>query len=562
METGKTGLLNLARLMKSRGIKHLIISPGSRNAPVVTVFCSDPFFNCLVIVDERSAAFFALGMALSLQKPIAIVCTSGSAALNYAPAVAEAFYQKVPLLVLTADRPVEWIDQGDGQTIRQKDVFKNYVKASYELPERIHSRDELWHNDRLISEALNACILPQPGPVHLNLPFTEPLYGFPLDSTHQPKIINILQTNNILSSVQLADLEKIWRQSNRRMILVGQQHPDHNTKNWLVKLAQDPSVVILTETTSNLNHPSFIRTIDRSLAVIGKDTKNYEPDLLISFGGHVVSKKIKAFLRSAEIKNHWHIDPVDFQMDTFQHLSLGIPVKPTVFLEAFVPRLQDGSGDFASQWQAVNACSKALHQEFLNSAPWSDMVVFNTIFKELPPHYTLHLANSTPVRYTQLFDFDSEIKCFSNRGTSGIDGCTSTAAGACFAKDDPTLLITGDLAFFYDSNALWNKHLSPMLRIIVINNQGGGIFRFIDGPEKTGLLENYFEARHQTSAKPLAEMNELDYLEASNLNELQEQLPVFFAPSKRPVILEIKTPPEISSEQLKQYFSYIAASKV
>ncbi len=562
METDKPGLLSLAKLLKARGIKHLVVSPGSRNAPVVSVFCNDPFFNCLVIVDERSAAYFALGMALSLQKPVAIVCTSGSAALNYAPAVAEAFYQKVPLLVLTADRPVEWIDQGDGQTIRQKEVFKNYVKASYELPERIHSRDELWYNDRLISEALNACLLPQPGPVHLNLPFIEPLYGFPLDSAHQPKAINTLQTRNLISSEQLSEINTIWQQSKKKMILVGQQHPDHTTKNWLVKLAKDPSVVILTETTSNLNHPSFIQTIDRNLAVIGKDTKNYEPDLLISFGGRVVSKKIKAFLRQTEIKNHWHIDPVDFQMDTFQHLSLGIPVKPADFLEAFVPRLQDGSGDFASHWQAVNACSKVLHQEFLNSAPWSDIVAFKTIFKELPHHYTLHLANSTPVRYAQLFDFESEIKCFSNRGTSGIDGCTSTAAGACFAKEEPTLLITGDLAFYYDSNALWNKHLSPMLRIIVINNQGGGIFRFIDGPEKTGLLENYFEARHQTSAKPLAEMNQLNYLEASNLDELHEQLPVFFAPSKRPVILEIKTPPETSSEQLKQYFSYIAASKV
>jgi 2-succinyl-5-enolpyruvyl-6-hydroxy-3-cyclohexene-1-carboxylate synthase len=562
METDKPGLLSLAKLMKARGIKHLVVSPGSRNAPVVSVFCNDPFFDCLVIVDERSAAFFALGMALSLQQAVAIVCTSGSAALNYAPAVAEAFYQKVPLIVLTADRPVEWIDQGDGQTIRQKEVFRNYVKASFELPERINSKDELWYNDRLISEALNACYLPQPGPVHLNLPFTEPLYGFPLDSAHQPKAINTFQTRNLISSEQLSELNTIWQQSKRKMILAGQQHPDHNTRNWLEKLAQDPSVVVLTETTSNLNHPDFIQTIDRCLAVIGKATKSYEPDLLISFGGHIVSKKIKTFLRQSAIRHHWHIDSVDFQMDTFQHLSLGIPVKPADFLEAFVPQLQAGSGDFASQWQAVNIYSKTLHQEFLNSAPWSDIVVFNTIFKELPPHYTLHLANSTPVRYAQLFDFDSEIKCFSNRGTSGIDGCTSTAAGACLAKDEPTLLITGDLAFFYDSNALWNKHLSPMLRIIVINNQGGGIFRFIDGPEKTGLLENYFEARHQTSAKPLAEMNQLDYLEASNLNELQEQLPVFFAPSKRPVILEIKTPPEISSEQLKQYFSYIAASKV
>ena len=561
METEKTGLLSLARLMKDHGIKHLIVSPGSRNAPIVSVFCNDPFFNCLVIVDERSAAFFAFGMALSLQKPVAIVCTSGSAALNYAPAIAEAYYQKVPLLVLTADRPVEWIDQGDGQTIRQKDVFRNYIKASVELPERIHSSDDLWYNDRLISEAINAASYPVAGPVHLNMPFTEPLYGFSLKTEHQPKAVNLINIRHILPANELKTLNEIWKNSKGKMILVGQQHPTHTTRQWLEKLAQDPSVVLLSETTSNLNHPSFIQTIDRCLSVIGKDVKSFEPDLLISFGGHIVSKKIKAFLRQAEVKHHWHIDPVDFEMDTFQHLTTGIPMDPADFLEAFVPILPEGSGDFAKKWKSANDCSKVLHQDFLSAASWSDIVAFGEIFKALPSTYALHLANSTPVRYAQLFDFEREIKCFSNRGTSGIDGCTSTAAGACFANAEPSLLITGDLAFFYDSNALWNNYLNPLFRIIVINNQGGGIFRFIDGPSETGLLECYFEARHHTSANSLAEMNQLDYLTASDLDELKEQLPRFFAPSQKAVILEINTPPEDSSEQLKQYFRFIAASK-
>lgn len=561
MENAKTGLLSLAKLMKARGIKHLIVSPGSRNAPVVSVFCNDPFFECLVIVDERSAAFFALGMALSLQKPVAVVCTSGSAALNYAPAVAEAFYQKVPLLVLTADRPVEWIDQGDGQTIRQKEVFKNYVKASFELPESINSKDDLWYNDRLISEAINATTFPDAGPVHLNLPFTEPLYGFQLESDHQPKLI---ETGNVKQTLPNSMLEKLkagWQQSKRKMILVGQQHPSHQTKQWLEKLAADPTVVILTETTSNLNHPHFIQTIDRCLALIGSERNSYEPDLLISFGGHVVSKKIKSFLRQAAIQNHWHIDAVDFQMDTYQHLTIGLPMNPEVFLESFVPEAPKGTGDFAAKWHGLNECSKKLHQEFLQTASWSDITVFDEIFKAIPPEYSLHLANSTPVRYAQLFDFESEIKCYSNRGTSGIDGCTSTAAGACFANNEPTLLITGDLAFFYDSNAFWNNHISSQLRVIVINNQGGGIFRFIDGPKNTGLLENYFEARHQTSAKPIAELNRLRYFEANNSGELKNVLPQFFSPSESAVILEIKTPPEVSSEQLIHYFRFISTSK-
>ncbi|MDA3942126.1 MAG: 2-succinyl-5-enolpyruvyl-6-hydroxy-3-cyclohexene-1-carboxylic-acid synthase [Bacteroidetes bacterium] len=557
-DNDKSGLLNLARLMKKRGIKHLIISPGSRNAPVVSVFCNDPFFECLVIVDERSAAFFALGIAMKLQKPAAIVCTSGSAALNYAPAVAEAYYQHVPLIILTADRPVEWIDQGDGQTIRQKEVFRNYVKASYELPETIRSQDDRWFNDRLVSEALNAAIFPTAGPVHINLPFTEPLYGFSMETENEPKTIDIAETGHTLSAKTITSLKKDWEKTSRKLILVGQQFPGHNTSDLLEKLANFGDVVVLTETTSNLNNPRFISTIDRCLAAIGKDTEAYEPELLVTFGGHIVSKKIKTFLRNAAIKTHWHIDPVDWQMDTYQHLTTGIPMKADAFLEQLMPKLYSSKNNFNAIWQHANTKAAEHHHSFIAQAKYSDLKVFDMLLNTIPQHYDIHLANSTPVRYAQLFDFKKSYNFYSNRGTSGIDGCSSTAVGSCFAVQKPSLLITGDLAFFYDSNAFWNPYVSPFLKVIIINNQGGGIFRFIDGPAKTGLLESHFEARHQTRAKNLAATYGLHYFEADSLESLTKILPEFYKPQSKAALLEIQTPPEASSEQLVTYFKFMA----
>jgi len=557
----KSGLLALAKLMKIRGIKHLIVSPGSRNAPVVSVFCDDPFFECLVIVDERSAAFFALGMALKLQTPVAIVCTSGSAALNYAPAIAEAFYQRLPLIVLTADRPVEWIDQGDGQTIRQKEVFRNYVKASFELPETIRSKDDRWYNDRLISEALNAAMYPSPGPVHINLPFTEPLYGFSLEIVNEPKNIQTVELAETLKPKTRTDLHQIWQQSARKMILVGQQFSQHQTEKQLHQISEYEDVIILTETTSNLHNPEFINTIDRCLAVIGKESENFEPDLLLTFGGHVVSKRIKAFLRNANIKAHWHIDPVNWQTDTYQKLTLGIPMLAKDFLAQFSHGLSGQKSDYKKLWQAVENKSAEMHQQIIDNGPYSDIKVFDTLIKEIPEHYEIHLANSTPVRYAQLFDYKFPYQFFSNRGTSGIDGCSSTAVGACFISQKPSLLISGDLAFFYDSNAFWNPYVSPLLKVVVINNQGGGIFRFIDGPAKTGLLETYFEARHQTTAMHLAETYQLNYFTADSISSLIKVLPEFFAAQNKAALLEIHTPPEASSEQLLAYFRCIGSGK-
>lgn len=555
----KTGLLHLAATMHRRGIHHLIISPGSRNAPIVTVFNQLAGMECLSITDERSAAFFALGLAQQLHQPVAIACTSGSAALNYAPAIAEAFYQKIPLIVLTADRPLEWIDQGDGQTIRQQNVFANYIRKSVQLPQAIHHADDLHYNDRLISEALNACLHPAPGPVHINIPFTEPLYGFDHKLRTKPKDFELAQTRISLTEKQLYALAAEWNNYPKKLILVGQMPPDTGMQSWLIHMSQRNDTVVLSETTSNIQHPRFIACIDRSLQAIPPNHADYTPGLLISLGGTVVSKKVKAFLRQAGISAHWHIDPAEWSMDTYQKLSRSIPLEPQRFFEQLMPLMQETESRFAANWQLKAQHTAERHHHFLAGCPYSDLKVFETLLQAIPPGYDVQLGNSTPVRYAQLFEQKAGLHFYSNRGTSGIDGSLSTAVGAAFASQKPTLMITGDQGFFYDSNALWNKYIPANLKIIVINNEGGGIFRFIAGPDRTAYLEDFFEARHQTSAEPIATAFGLDYTATDSLAGLQAALPGFFAPGEKANLLEIKTPAEENAIILRDYFKSLSS---
>ncbi|MBK9291107.1 MAG: 2-succinyl-5-enolpyruvyl-6-hydroxy-3-cyclohexene-1-carboxylic-acid synthase [Bacteroidetes bacterium] len=555
----KSGLLYLATLIRRRGIRRLVVSPGSRNAPIVSVLCNMPGMECYTIVDERSAGFFALGLAQQSGEPVALTCTSGTATLNYGPAVAEAFYQRIPLLLLTADRPPEWVDQADGQTIRQQGLFDLHVRKSVSLPAEVHNEDDLWFAGRLSAEALNALQWPVAGPVHINLPFREPLYNLPAEFPGEIKDISILRGEFLPHPQQLDKLVASWNGSTRKMILVGQMMPDPQVQEAVRLLAADPSVVVLTETTSNLYGHGFVSAIDRSLSVM-PEPEAYEPEILLTLGGQVVSKRIKAFLRKAKNMQHWHVDPAHDSPDTYKHLNIHIPAAPSVFLPLLSGRIQRSESTFRQLWQQLQEKGKQLHDQYLDRCSFGDLKVYEVVFNHLPEDYDLQLSNSTPVRYAQLFDHPHGRRQFANRGTSGIDGSVSTAAGAALASGRPTLLITGDLAFFYDTNGLWHKHLSPDLKIIVIHNGGGGIFRFIDGPSDSGLLERFFEASHRTSAAGLASAYGLHYFVAGDIESLRRSLPAFFAPSDKPSILEVFTPAARSAAMLKCYFKFLASN--
>ncbi|MBT8183730.1 MAG: 2-succinyl-5-enolpyruvyl-6-hydroxy-3-cyclohexene-1-carboxylic-acid synthase [Eudoraea sp.] len=558
---------------KSRGIKDIIISPGSRNAPLTIGFTEDDFFNCYSIVDERCAAFFALGISQQIRQAVALVCTSGSALLNYYPAVSEAFYSDIPLVVISADRPQYKIDIGDGQTIRQEHVFENHIGYSANLkldpkfdretakvgslsPEEVQEFNEAEINAALLIAT------EQKAPVHINIPFEEPLY----DTLKVPPVIpGVVVSANSKENTpgDLADFLELWNSSYKKMILVGTHPPKAIAQPILENLGNDKSVLVFTETTSNLHHPNFFPSIDSIIAPIemmeDKDEhfRDLQPEILLTFGGMIVSKKIKAFLRKYPPKYHWHVDAKK-AYDTFFCLSRHFKMDASAFFSKFLKDAKSNQSDYYQQWDARRSAYLARRELYLSEIPFSDLLAFSIIFKSIPISYQIQLANSSTVRYAQLFNMHPSLTVFSNRGTSGIDGSTSTAIGASLYSSSPTLLLTGDLSFFYDSNGLWNNYMRPDFRIIVINNGGGGIFRILPGKADTEKFETYFETVQNLCIERLCSFYDLEYSSAEDTEDLMRELPQFYQDSKRPKLLEIRTPRTINDNILLNYFDFIS----
>lgn len=547
----------LADLFAKKGLENIVISSGSRNAPIILAFANHPKIKALSVVDERSAAFFALGIAQQTCKGVAIACTSGSAVLNYAPAIAEAYYQKNPLLILTADRPPHMIDIGDGQTLRQENVFSQYVKKSYSLPLDFSEEENFAKVNRIINEAIDNLHFPEPGPVHINIPFDEPLYNTSENGV-EGQVIDTTEPISMVDKKVEDNFVKTWNESKKILVLAGQAPKSEALGKVLSVLTGFLQVVVLTETTSNLYHPDFVDGIDNALSTIHQDNwTDFFPDFLITFGGAIVSKRIKSFLRRAKVGHHWHISVSGEIMDTYFSLSQVVTSEPAAFLKRMLPALKKGEAGYRDRWLQRKNLTLEGRAKYMESIPFCDLKVFETLLDKIPEHSVLHLGNSTPVRYSQLFGSSEKFEYYSNRGVSGIDGQASTASGMAFASSQINTLITGDLGFFYDSNALINLNLTPNFKIILINNGGGGIFRYIPGPDTTKQLEPFFVAKHSWKAEKLVEAFDIHYFKAENLEQLEEALPKFYDNLSRPALLEIFTPEEENARLLRGYFSYL-----
>ncbi len=558
MTSDKKTVSLLADIFVKKGLQEIVLSPGSRNAPIILSFAQHPDIEAVSVVDERSAAFFALGLAQQKQRAVALACTSGSAVLNYAPAIAEAYYQKIPLLVLTADRPANLIDVGDGQTIRQEQVYANYIKKSYTLPESFRSEKEKDRINRLINQAIDQTRFPEPGPVHINLPFDEPLYGL-TENGESGTLLNTFAPPVPLGEEIRKKFLHQWKQSRKTLILAGQEPPSEKRNSLLARLARLPQVAVMTETTSNLHHPDFLDEIDNLIAAIpDEQLPGLQPELLITFGTAIVSKKIKKLLREYPAANHWHFSPSGEKRDTYFCLTDAVAVDAETFLSEMEHTLVPTGGRYRDFCRNQQQRMLEKRKAFLKNTGWCDLKVYEMLFREMPENAFLHLGNSTPVRYAQLFGSLPKFRYFSNRGVSGIDGQVSTAAGTAFAEPGRiNTVITGDLGFFYDSNALMNQNLTPNLKIIVINNGGGDIFRFIPGPDTSNLREKFFAAHHRWKAEKLAAAFDVPYFKAGNQETLRSVLPAFFAESQRPALLEIFTNETENARILKEYFRFL-----
>ena len=544
-------IFDIAEICHQKDIRQAIISPGSRNAPLTIAFARHPEINCYSIPDERSAAFIGLGMSLKSKEPTVLICTSGSAALNYAPAVAEAFFSSVPLLILTADRPPEWLGQLDGQTIYQENVYGKHVKKSFSFPDTPHEANT-WHGHRIINEAINITNEFPKGPVHVNLPFREPFYPTRDISISYSKNIKII-SSQVVKSNYLNDFSDL-KSFKKIVVIAGQQARDQTLTFLLSEVSQQLQIPVICDVISN--HESVKDGIDKQDIFLKDKTihNDLKPDLIITYGLSVISKNLKLFLRANKPEAHWHIqEEGSIAADTFQCLTQVINTSPLSYFKAFVKTistLNQNEPGFYQNWQNINTkCLAVLHKSLAKQTIFNEFKAYQQVLKTIPDSSDLHMANSMAVRYVNFIGIsttDAEVFC--NRGTSGIDGSNSTAVGFASQSERLSVLLTGDMAFLYDRNAFWHNHLTKNIKIVVFNNHGGGIFRMIEGPRNQPEIDTYFETDQRSTSAPVANEFGFEYFQANSYESLDTGLSHLFANENTPAILEIFTDSKINQK--------------
>ena len=557
MYSSKRNINLLTTLLVAHEVRDAVVCPGSRNAPIVHNLNEQPDIRCHPVTDERSAGFYALGIALARRAPVAVCVTSGTALLNLAPAVAEAFYQHVPLVVVSADRPLEWIGQLDGQTLPQGRFLCDFVKKEVTLPAEIHSPSEEWHCNRLLNEALMAMRGAVAGPVHINVPIAEPLFDFSVESQPETRVIrHHYEREGALANT----VARWWMEAERPMAVVGQYLSDGakldgKTAKAAVE-AMEARGVVLSEALCNL--PVGFTRVDEALVAAGDDERLL-PDFILYFGGTLVSKRLRNFLRRAENARVVMACPDGEVADVTMHLTDVVEVSPDSVLKAFAMQKEEVSdsseitldSDYRQRWNQLFEKTDNVVEDY--EPPFSQMAAvryFEQQFEDFYDPFVVHYANSSAVRLANLYA-GHHVYC--NRGVNGIDGSLSTAAGFSVATDDIVFCVTGDLSFFYDQNALWNQNLRGNLRILLLNNGGGGIFRMLPGLERSAARERLVTASHATDAQGICTQNDIGYLKATDMQQMQMGVVTLMtAPRTRPMVLEVVTGAEEDVAALRQ----------
>ena len=558
-------IVNIAELLYRKGVTDVLVSPGSRSAPLTLAVARHPHLRVHVRADERSAGFVALGVAQQTERTVAVICTSGSAVYNLAPAVVEAYFQRVPLLLLTADRPHEWLHQQDGQTMHQPGVFGAHVKRSYDLPADYAHADSRWFIERTVNEAILLSQQQPVGPVHINVPLREPFYPAADDSFlfGPVRIIETLAGEPTLPPETWHRLLNEWDASEKILIAVGQLPHNPALLAVLGKISEEFGVPVVGEIISNVAGPTFITHSDTGLAGLTDEAaESLRPDLLITLGNSFLTRNLKTFFRNNPARRHWHLDPSPTRIqDSFQSLTTLIGASPLPFLEKLFADLDyhqflqgdddDDSHAFLHRWQTLDGQAARRVANLLNQskpigdipAPLTDWLAVRMLLDALPDHSELHLANSMPVRYANLCGLNgqTDVRVWANRGVSGIDGCLSTAVGAALTTDRIVTLLIGDVAFFYDRNALWSAPVPPNLRVVLLNNDAGHIFRIIDGSRQQPELETFFETPHGYTAERTATDAYVTYFAGESAEALAPLLSDFYQPADQARLLEIKT---------------------
>ncbi len=526
------------------GIRKAVISPGSRNGALTIAFSQHKGIACYSVPDERSAAFIALGMSMSDDIPTVLICTSGSAGLNYYPAIAEAYFNRIPLLILTADRPEELVGIRDGQTIYQPKMYGKHIKAAFEFP----SDHELTSAHKITEEAIALSMTGIKGPVHINIPYEEPFYPEEILSPSN------LEVDRSEKTPQQSKLDLELSKYSKILIVIGQGAFDSELIQSVSSVATEHHIPIIADVVGNAQElPELIVHHDM---ILKNPTDDLAPDLLVTFGLSVLSKNLKKFLRSADLE-HWHIDMHGDSVDTYGKNVKSLEIPAAEFFEEFQRhQVKEAQNLFHKLWLEENEkIANKFSKLTFNSL--TDVNAYQALLSAIPNYVDLHIANSMAVRYVNYFGLKKTkgIKVYCNRGTSGIDGSNSTAVGTAIASGRPTLLLTGDVAFLYDRNAFWHNHVPDNLKIIVINNGGGGIFRLIPGPSAHKELEPFFETDQKSSAAHVCSEFGIEYSKVELMKDLNSRIESFFSTDGK-ALLEIFTDKKENEKAFRQMFNY------
>jgi len=559
MYSNKENVNILTALLVAHGVRHAVVCPGSRNAPIVHNLNECPDIACYPVTDERSAGFYALGMSQALTKPVCVkepvvVCvTSGTALLNLAPAIAEAYYQRWPLVVISADRPPQWIDQLDGQTLPQPDALGRFVAKAVSLPEP-RDDEERWYCNRLVNEAL---LKSREGfPVHINVPIAEPLFSFTtqtLPAQRKIELIGSLMNNRLFRETFLS----AFFQARKPMVIVGQTYFDDSCMAADLYEIGAYAVVLSESLTNTVERCHF----DEVLPLLEGDD-SYKPDFILYLGGTLVSKRLKRFIRGLSDVSVWSVSEDGAVYDTFMHLTgiiKGSVYEATVLLmDAIEQSTATHTETFVERWnrllQRASAHADAYEPAYSQMAAvkWFERRIGE---KKISKKASFHYANSAAIRLANIYACHY---VYCNRGVNGIDGSLSTAAGFSLVKDDTVYCVIGDLSFFYDQNALWNQNLKGNFRVLLLNNGKGGIFNMLPGLEQSPVRDSFVAASHQTSAEGICQQNHVVYLRADDMEQMQKGIETLLSlESDRPVLLEVFTNASEDESAYRLYFKQL-----
>lgn len=523
----------LVTLIKQYHIKHIVLSSGSRNLNLVRLFEADPYFKTYSVIDERSAGFFAMGLALKLNQTVAMCCTSGTAASNYLTSVTEAYYQNVPLVVITADRYPCVLGQNEDQTIPQTDIYAGVVKKSVSLPVTAgHIGD--WESRRKICEALLEVNHHGKGPVHINVPIAS-IERYKPD----PRVLKLDKRFRTIERITTADDDSVWQarvdrlKAMRRVLIVySQNHPlSEEEKRSVEAFAEKFNCVIITDAISNyhgkhtiLSTP-ILRHYDNA-----KFNDELWADIVITVGGRrslndPILPRLRAQRRAL---GHWRVAEDGLVADTYRRLTRIFECSQKYFFDKFVELAGDShnNGEYEEAWRNAQKALPSEHTE-----KYSQLYAVDKLISKIPDNSVLHLAIGCTIMFANRFEINPTVNVFCNMGTNGIDGSASTFMGHAEVSKELCFLIISDLSFFYDMNAIWDKNLRGNIRIMLCNNFGTNLLKHHQS--------NAITHAHETSAKGWVNSVGFNYISARNKEEFEEGLSIFTSDVNQPIFFEV-----------------------